>query len=500
MNGTFRPDDQDLEKFSSLSVRSISPNDLKILIIIIKKAKRWTHKLFEQICQPSLQHLKVGGYFLLSCFISGPSVISICGCGNLDFLVYLGGFLHPDHGWLVFLMLESRRWRYVSWAYAWVTGYSIELVWNLGDCAVVFLDRKLNLNVVFCCLPSFWVLLLVHRRMYLGVTVLLPSRDLELIGRKDKTSADVGFQNPTFMLNATTVKKVQQDKEDLEKVCVCATTELANCVAVKDKKAVILPHKIGHLEKFCSKGYLDSNSNPNTSISNSMEGKATVANTNPKVDSTNQEKIMSNNNKFGPWIHVDYGKKRAKNNKFQNKWVREVVYERKIKNEGAESHDEKEGDTLGKRNQCIFDSWPEELPEEVNPIISSNIEVISSNALEVIREDMVNVSAGIPKIFNKYEVLENMVEEREIVCQENEAIMYPKNNLAFNHDSSEKENIVETESFDTRFNHFVDGSSKVKKKGAKQLKSLGPIKMVPRSRRFDGEVEERLGSLFPSSH
>lgn len=40
-----------------------------------------------------------------------------------------------------------------------------------------------------------------------------------------------------------------------------------------------------------------------------------------------------------------------------------------------------------------------------------------------------------------------------------------------------------------------EGASK--KKGAKQLKGFGPIKMAPRSRRMDGDLKYKVGNSCP---
>ncbi|KAI0510955.1 hypothetical protein KFK09_011571 [Dendrobium nobile] len=89
--------------------------------------------------------------------------------------------------------------------------------------------------------------------------------------------------------------------------------------------------RIGHLEKV----YQVSNEEPvqifNEDVARSVEGDVAVMRKNSKADSVENDVFKATKDDYGPWLHVNYGKKRGKNFRIQNNWSRQTISVKKDK-------------------------------------------------------------------------------------------------------------------------------------------------------------------------
>ncbi|KAI0488426.1 hypothetical protein KFK09_028257 [Dendrobium nobile] len=181
-----------------------------------------------------------------------------------------------------------------------------------------------------------------------------------------------------------------------------------------------------------------------------------------------------------------------------NKWTRKADTERKlindgVINDGVGSQAEKDGEIFGINRTSLknADSRGGEKHVEVTPVPSANDEDIQAVYSEVNKKVMGIDSDDNLCNLNQYKVLNKLGEEGEIICNIYEATDFTKAPCSI---SVSRENVesLENESKEARFNHSEEGSNKVRKKGSKQLKGLGPIKLIPRNRKLKGEDKSLL--------
>ncbi|XP_020705591.1 uncharacterized protein LOC110116388 [Dendrobium catenatum] len=98
--------------------------------------------------------------------------------------------------------------------------------------------------------------------------------------------------------------------------------------------------RIVHLEKV----YLVSKEEPvqifNEDVARSVEGDIAIMRKNSKADSVEKDVFKATNDDYGPWLHVNYGRKRGKNFRIQNNWSRQTISVKKDKKVTKEVHSE----------------------------------------------------------------------------------------------------------------------------------------------------------------
>ncbi|PKU83381.1 hypothetical protein MA16_Dca016490 [Dendrobium catenatum] len=114
------------------------------------------------------------------------------------------------------------------------------------------------------------------------------------------------------------------------------------------------------------------------------------------------------------------------------------------------------------------------------------------NTFDVSKKDGMSFNLPNIDVNNKFNILDNLVEEGEIVTNE-------KNLEIASMEDMKEVNIVTIGCMeDNKVDEMKDGNSSILKgKGSKQLKGLGPINSAPRSRKAEGEGKDKLGTISP---
>ncbi|KAI0526865.1 hypothetical protein KFK09_002457 [Dendrobium nobile] len=219
--------------------------------------------------------------------------------------------------------------------------------------------------------------------------------------------------------------------------------------------------RIGHLEKVCQVSKEEHVQIYNEGASRSVEGDVDVMRKNSKADPIEKDVFKDTKDDYGPWVHVNYGKKRGKNYRFQNNWSRQTNSVKKDKKVTEEVHSEI--DKVGDHNKFEDRRVKKTLEEALlSPSNYDDDHGITYDGRKNISCSKVDEKICNP---NQFDVLINIGRVNEDVADNN--YIEAQTSIA------------------------EEGPSKSRKRGTKQLKGLGPIKLIPRSRKLEEEVMTR---------
>lgn len=113
----------------------------------------------------------------------------------------------------------------------------------------------------------------------------------------------------------------------------------------------------------------------------SMEDGAASTMVNPKDLLLKKDTNKVKEDSYGPWIHVDYGRKSGKNFRFQNKWIRQTGNEKKTINGDVERQDDMGGGIAGNDRTILENPYSRgcEKNKKVVPI-KNGIETLTVNS------------------------------------------------------------------------------------------------------------------------
>ncbi|PKU76822.1 hypothetical protein MA16_Dca001428 [Dendrobium catenatum] len=226
--------------------------------------------------------------------------------------------------------------------------------------------------------------------------------------------------------------------------------------------------------------------------------------------------------KYGPWIHVRYGKKSFRDLKprLVNKQMhsniasRDVVAVPKvdaikelidvgnlapdienqkfsgkvIANAGLfKANIESQGVQLNRDLDGMAKDEEIGIKESVDSIIIDE-DINPSN--KIVSEPIADIVNHVNSILvkNRFDILNSFMEEGEIIAKDKD----DDNEVLKSNAGSGSAKVL----IDSNVDRF-SSSSKKNPKGTKQLKSLGPIKLATRTRKLEGEIKVKVGNSYP---
>ncbi|XP_020673576.1 uncharacterized protein LOC110093128 [Dendrobium catenatum] len=216
--------------------------------------------------------------------------------------------------------------------------------------------------------------------------------------------------------------------------------------------------KLGHLKKDCKDKNLEGINGP--AGNNVVQDKNSLNTNNTIGSSMNAEKT---NEGYGPWLLVNYGKKKFINFGFRNF----ISRSKEVKGSNdAVGFSDNSNQSLMKNGKKIW--------KEVGLMNTENSIGLDKEDLEPRQK---------PECY--YWIKDNQLEEGEIVNS--------GGILDFvNRDDLMAVNFTQTDGLADKEDVMKkDNSSNLKRKGSNQLKGLGPFKLAPRSRRAEGDVKDK---------